>query len=89
MIRRLLLLVVIGLIAWLIRSLSRSRRSRPVRSRPPDPHLHGGESMVRDRICNTYLPRDRAVVLTHGGQDHFFCSETCRNDFLSQADSAP
>jgi YHS domain-containing protein len=39
--------------------------------------------MVRDRICNTYLPKEKALRLESGAEEHFFCSETCRERFLA------
>jgi len=38
--------------------------------------------MVRDRVCNTFLPRSRAIVEKTGGEEHFFCSDRCRRRFL-------
>jgi len=46
-------------------------------SRPP---LRPAEDLVRDRVCNTYVPRSRAVVATIGGHDEYFCSTTCRDE---------
>ena len=40
--------------------------------------------MVRDPVCNTYLPADRALThRTDGGETLHFCSEECRGKFLS------
>jgi YHS domain-containing protein len=33
---------------------------------------------VRDRVCNTFLPRERALVARIDGRDEYFCSEECR-----------
>ena len=38
--------------------------------------------MVRDRVCNTFLPRSRALLVTVDGHEHCFCSERCRARFL-------
>ncbi|HVR70517.1 MAG TPA: hypothetical protein VMT87_06695 [Vicinamibacteria bacterium] len=39
-------------------------------------------ALVRDRVCNTFLPRERALVaLVHGREEHF-CSTTCRDRAL-------
>ncbi|HKY33669.1 MAG TPA: hypothetical protein VJV23_14150 [Candidatus Polarisedimenticolia bacterium] len=43
----------------------------------------GATELVRDRVCNTFLPADRAVRLAHDGETHFFCSEACRARFTS------
>lgn len=48
-----------------------------------------GESMVRDRVCNTFLPRSSALLLRQGMEEHFFCSEACRSSFLEGQGSGP
>lgn len=40
--------------------------------------------MVRDRICNTFLPRSRALILGSGADTSFFCSEACRDEHLAR-----
>jgi len=41
--------------------------------------------MVRDPVCDTYLPEDRALVHRDAaGGAHFFCSESCRSRFLAE-----
>ena len=37
------------------------------------------EDLVRDRICNTYVPRSRALTATVDGHQQHFCSEGCRD----------
>jgi hypothetical protein len=37
-----------------------------------------GRDLVRDRVCNTFVPRERALVAVVGGREEFFCSEVCR-----------
>lgn len=34
--------------------------------------------LVFDSICNTYLPRDRALHAVVGGREQHFCSAECR-----------
>lgn len=42
--------------------------------------------MVRDPVCNTYLPEDRALVERDpDGGIHHFCSTNCRDRFLEAA----
>jgi uncharacterized protein len=38
-----------------------------------------GEEMVRDRVCNTFLPRERALREVMAGEERFFCSTACRD----------
>lgn len=40
--------------------------------------------MVKDEVCNTYLPREDAVRETEGGVDHYFCSQACHDKFLAK-----
>jgi YHS domain-containing protein len=35
--------------------------------------------MVRDRVCDTFLPRSRALVATVDGREQYFCSSQCRD----------
>lgn len=34
--------------------------------------------MVRDRVCDTFLPRSRALVAVVDGREQHFCSPACR-----------
>ncbi len=83
MIRRLLLLALaaFGLLWW----LRRFRRARQTAS--PGRRAVPGEptdAMVRDRVCNTFLPRSQALTERVGSEEHFFCSERCRDTFLER-----
>lgn len=67
----------------LLRGVSRRAQggaAPPSAGRPPVPQA--GEPMVRDRICNKFLPRSKAIALEHAGQSHYFCSDACRGRFL-------
>jgi len=35
--------------------------------------------MVRDRVCDTFLPRSRALVAMVDGREQHFCSVECRD----------
>lgn len=70
---------------------SRIRRLAAAASRPreaprPDARPQDGGVMVRDRVCDTYLPRERAILHRgDDGVDRYFCSEKCRSSFLESA----
>jgi uncharacterized protein len=34
--------------------------------------------MVKDEVCNTYIPKEEAIREVREGQERFFCSEECR-----------
>lgn len=37
--------------------------------------------MVKDEICQTYLPKEDAIREIKEGKKHFFCSKECQNKF--------
>jgi YHS domain-containing protein len=47
----------------------------------------GPVQLVRDPICGTYVVPARALPLTAAGATQYFCSERCREQFLSDARS--
>jgi hypothetical protein len=75
--RRLLLFLatLLAVIWWLRRGKRSEREAVPRRRAVPDTT----DPMVRDRVCNTFLPRSRALVVHADGEDIFFCSEDCRD----------
>jgi len=45
-------------------------------------------TMVRDRVCNTFLPRSSAIQARVGQETFYFCSESCRRRFLDDSRAA-
>ncbi len=43
--------------------------------------------MVKDEMCDTYLPREDALREIKDGKEHFFCSQECRRKFLEERKS--
>jgi YHS domain-containing protein len=86
-IRRLfvLLLAVFGA-WWWVRRLAGDLAAVGPAHRYAVPRFEG--AMVRDRICQTFLPKSRALIVRHGEEEHFFCSEACRAAFLSRRRAA-
>lgn len=41
------------------------------------------EETVLDPVCESYIPKDRAINTTHGGKEYFFCSQECRDKFIT------
>jgi len=39
--------------------------------------------LVKDPICGTYVVRGRALAASSGDTLHYFCSERCRDQFVS------
>ena len=69
-------------VARMLRGSAGPRGARP--SVSPDTR----DKMVRDRVCNTFLPQNRALESRVGAETHYFCSENCRGRFLRQAGAA-
>lgn len=43
------------------------------------PPREAATDMVRDRVCDTFLPRSRALVAVVDGREQHFCSAQCRD----------
>ncbi len=78
-------LLAIAFLIWLLfRGIKNflARRSIPRQKSKVDPSTGQEiEMMVEDPQCHTYLPQKDAVHLYYKGQDLFFCSEKCRDEF--------
>ncbi|MGD1009412.1 MAG: hypothetical protein ABR951_04585 [Candidatus Aminicenantales bacterium] len=53
------------------RALTRARKA------PAPPRQIQGV-MVKDDVCNTYIPKEEAIREVRDGRERFFCSEECR-----------
>jgi YHS domain-containing protein len=81
----LLILLVMAVFWWvgrLFAALRKQQESPQGRRRDAAPRTEG--TMVRDRVCNTFLPRSRALSAYADGEEHFFCSERCKQEFLAR-----
>jgi hypothetical protein len=59
------------------------------RPREAAPKVKPSADLVRDRVCNTFVPQDRALRADVGGKAEYFCSAACRDRALLQASPAP
>ena len=86
MIRGFLYLLYVLIVLLVVRMVGRSvarlfgagsevRRSGAT-TRPPS---RKAEDLVRDPVCNTYVPRSRALTAVVEGHQEHFCSEACRD----------
>jgi hypothetical protein len=66
-------------VGGLFRGLAEPTRSQPRRAAPP-----AGVALVRDQVCNTYVPRARALTALIDGEERHFCSEACRAKALAR-----
>jgi len=73
----LIVLFFLRLLVHTVADLVKSAKPRPPR-RPANTEL------VRDPICNTYVPRTTALVAKVGGREESFCSPACRDRALAE-----
>ncbi|MDR1397313.1 MAG: hypothetical protein LBJ14_06240 [Desulfarculales bacterium] len=66
------------IVTWLRNRSKSAAGAEEAKSSAPE----GLHEMVQDNICKVYLPRNQALMLKHGGREHFFCSVECKNKFL-------
>jgi uncharacterized protein len=83
--RFLFILFVVRMVA---RGLARVLAPRSASSPGPAPAVRPPEELVRDRICNTFVPRSRAVLAEVAGHDELFCSAECRDKALLKVSRA-
>lgn len=78
LLRALLVLVVLRLLGRFIAGVIKGLRETS------GPGAAGGDGeMVRDRVCNTFLPRGRALHVVIQGEEAHFCSAACRDRALA------
>lgn len=82
------LMVVRMVMQWIGRVLggAPARGRRPGTVSRPSPRVT--EDLVRDPVCNTYVPRSRALSATIEGRTEHFCSEACRDKARAAIPSA-
>jgi hypothetical protein len=78
LLRVLVALFLVRLVMQALGGLFRARRANATPARPPRPEVSAGD-LVRDRVCNTFLPREHALSDTIAGRQEHFCSPGCRD----------
>lgn len=82
--RILLILFVVRLVVRAVAALFGPRSA----TTPRDTPKMAGVDLVRDRMCNTFLPRDRAIRTVIAGREEHFCSTSCRDRALAGSSKA-
>lgn len=86
LIRVVLVLVVIRFVLRTIAAFLRPRSRPQAAAAPEAPSLAG--DMVRDRICNTFVLKERALRALVAGREESFCSALCRDKALGAVSKA-
>jgi len=82
MILGLLKLIFYGAIIFIIFQTFRFIQAIGKGSRRPPSQMRQSNLMVKDEMCNTYLPKEDAIREISEGKEYFFCSAECRKKFL-------
>lgn len=78
---------VLFLVRLLMRFLASLARASPeTRLGGATPQAAG--ELVRDRICNTFVQRERAIAARVDGREERFCSTACRDRALAAVSRA-
>lgn len=72
-----LLIYAVYLVYRFFRALGKSQKPPKTANRPSG-------LMVKDEVCNTYLPKEHAIKEIYEGKEYYFCSKECRQKFLEQ-----
>ncbi len=76
-------LVIAALVLRLLARLFTGGRPQARVRNPPKPRVRAGGVLVQDPQCGTYIPLANALVLGRGEDAKYFCSETCRNQYVT------
>jgi len=76
-------IIAYGILAYLIYLLYRFFKTVNQSSKRPRTVKAQSGMMVKDEACNTYLPKEDALRISYEGRDYFFCSDECKQKFLS------
>ena len=71
LVRIVIVLLVVRLVLRFVAAVVQGYQGAPRREAATD--------MVRDRVCDTFLPRARALVAVVNGREEHFCSAKCRD----------
>ena len=77
-------LILYALLAYIIYQLLRFFRTLGRATKTPRRVKRVSSMMVKDEMCNTYLPKEEALKEVIQGKEHFFCSEECQKKFLER-----
>lgn len=80
---RFVLFAFAAYVAFLFLRVFAGLRRRGPQSRP-GAGREGGDIMVKDEVCGTFVPRDEALTELRDGSRCYYCSEECRRKDLAR-----
>lgn len=84
------LLILIGLIYIAYRALKSWTGQKTVATGSVRNQATGeiDDVMVKDPVCEVYFPKRHGIHLKHEGEDLYFCSAACKDDFINRLHKA-
>ena len=83
---RLVVLAVLGGIAWFILRSLAGRKKTEVRGTGNEQQGQKVQDvLVEDPVCHTLVPKNQASRLRRDGKTYYFCSEECCDKFTGKA----
>jgi len=75
--RQIIILILLSLTIYIIKKSFRQSPS----TKKENSEGQAGENMVKDTVCNIYIPESAAVKKIIGGKTFYFCSNKCAEEF--------
>lgn len=82
MLQGFLRIIFYALLAYIVYKFIRLYQKLSQKRFSPPQSKQSSGLMVKDEICNTYLPKEDAIKELKEGKEYFFCSKECRQKFL-------
>ena len=82
-------IIFYALLVYVVYQIVRFFQSTKARKKSPHVSKHASGKMVKDEICNTYLPEEDAFKETYQEKEYYFCSKECQEKFLDEKKKSP
>jgi len=77
-------LVVAAIVLYLLYRVGRSLFRPSGRASLPGRHNPGGEDLVEDPVCGSYVPEGSALKMSVNGRKVYFCSRDCLDKYKKE-----
>lgn len=81
---KLLVILVLLYVGYKVVMMFRGEKFRSIKGSRMKDTLSGGEDLVQDPLCKTYVPKSQAYFKEIEGRQEYFCSQECCEKYLSR-----
>ncbi len=81
-------LLVYVILAYIVYSIFKGLAGSGPRKAASSTRPSAANTLVKDEVCGTFLPREDALRDVVEGREQFFCSQECRKKAKAGADSS-